>query len=307
MARSFQQLVTKKWKEGKFFCLALDTDFDRISPAIRSYVAGMSKLPLEILSNFNRAVINESADLVAAYSFNLSVYMAYANHGGIEALINSISHIAHNAPDVPVILEAPINLGDRVNDKLIANLAFKELSVDAVVVSPFPGEKTLKSLLASKHKGIIVLCLSDQESGNEFQDVTAYSLPERLVELFNGPARSLGRDISVLPNSMPLYQYVAHRVANHWNISENCWLGFYMSGADEIARTRRIAEELPFFVKADPNESLRSLIRACRDRNGEGFLIAMPDIVFSTDATNFRSKIVQEIDAINKNIKEIMA
>ena len=256
MARNFNEMVRKKWKEGKFVCLALDSDIDRISPPVRSYVAGISKLVKDIVLGFNKVIIKDTVDMVACYSFNLSPYLACARNGGIDALVGSIHYIVNNEPDIPVILEAPLNLGDGPTDRLLANLVYKELGVDAVVVNPLPGEETLKPLLANRLKGIIALCRSDQESGKEFQDATVFSLPEKLVELLNGPARSLGKDTSGFPQAMPLYQYIAHRVANHWNISENCWLGFRMSKPEDLEKTRKIVGDLPFFVKADSKDSL---------------------------------------------------
>ncbi len=307
MARSFNEMVAKKWKADKFLCLALDSDFDNIPPPVRSYVAGMSKLASDILFRLNKIVINETADFVAAYSFNVSSYLAYAKSGGIEALVSSIHHIIEKEPDIPIILEAPLNPGDSFSNQLLANVVFKEFAADAVMVSPLPGENVLKPLLMNRLKGIIVACHSDQESGKEFQDAPVYSVPEKLMELLNGPARSLGRDISGFPQSMPLYQYIAHRVANHWNISENCWLGFQLSRPEEINRTRKIVDDLPFFIKTDSKDSLRGLVTASLDSNKRGFLVSVSDIILTLQGTDFRDKIVQEINKVNKEIKEIRA
>lgn len=78
-----------------------------------------------------------------------------------------------------------------------------------------------------------------------------------------------------------------------------------MSKPGDIEKTRKIVGDLPFFVKADSKDSLRDLVKASFDSDKRGFLMTVPDIIFSSQGTDFRDKIVLEIDKTNKSIKEM--
>jgi orotidine-5'-phosphate decarboxylase len=304
VARSFRDLITRKWNEDKFFCLPLDSDYDRISPAIRNFVAGIGGPVKDILFRFNKLVVDETASLVCAYMFNLGIYTAYARNGAIEALMNSIDYVRTTQPDIPVILDAPLALSDPAANELLAHTAFTEFNVDALTVNPLLGLKALKPLIDRNFKGIIVACYSGQDAGREMLDLPVTPPRQKVEELLNGPARALGRDITDFPESIPFYQYLAHRVANHWNISENCWLGFEAGRPEEIERTRRIADELPFLIKVREKKDLRQLVKAALDRRKRGFVVTVPEVLFFGSQTDFRNRIVMEIQRINRIIMD---
>lgn len=152
MSRDFRQLLEKKWEEGKFVCVGLDTDFEKIPEVIRQ---GSVR---ETVVAFNRAIIDATKDIVCAYKPNSAFYEAHGDEG-LSALRETIQYINDQAPAVPVILDAKRGDIGNTNGKY-AEAAFDHLRADAITVHPYFGSDALKPFFERREKGIIILCRS---------------------------------------------------------------------------------------------------------------------------------------------------
>lgn len=169
-------------------------------------------------------------DFVCAYKPNAAFYEAHGAEG-IAALWRTIADIHFIAPDVPVILDAKrADIGN--TNAGYVEAAFEYLRVDAITVHPYLGAEALQPFLERKDKGIFVLCRTSNPGAGEFQDM----------------------DVSgdMVPGDyMPLYKYVAHRVANYWNKNGNCGLvvgANYPKELEEVRRER--ARDMPILIPA---------------------------------------------------------
>ena len=97
--RAFRQKLEEAWaRSGSLVCVGLDPEVERFPPAIAAQ-------PSPIFQ-FNKAVIDATADLVAAFKPQFAHYAAY---GAEDQLERTIEYIHQHYPNTPVILDAKRN------------------------------------------------------------------------------------------------------------------------------------------------------------------------------------------------------
>jgi orotidine-5'-phosphate decarboxylase len=273
MERNFRQLLEAQWEQGKFLCVGLDSDFEKIPDEAR--LSGVR----ESIVAFNRAIVDATADIVCAFKPNSAFYEAHGDEGW-NALRETIEYIREQAPSVPVILDAKrADIGNTNNGYVES--AFRHLQADALTVQPYAGKAALAPLLAQKERGIIVWCRSSNDGAGEFQDL--------------------------LVDGEPLYLHVARNVATQWNAHGNCALVVGATYPEELARIRAIAPDLPILIPGIGAQGgdLEKTVAAGKDARGRGMIIsASRAVIFASHGADFakaaRAK-AQELDgAIRK-------
>src|SRR3989338_1666623 len=161
--RNFRQLLESQWEQGKFLCVGLDSDLEKIPEAAR--IDGTR----ESIVNFNRRIVDATRDIVCAYKPNTAFYESHGDEGG-NALRETIQYIRDQAPEIPVILDAKRGDIGNTNEGYTAS-AFDHLHADAITVQPYPGKDALQPFLDRKDKGVIVWCRTSNKGGSEFQDL----------------------------------------------------------------------------------------------------------------------------------------
>lgn len=254
--RNFLQLLEAKWNEGKFLCVGLDPDFEKIPESARK------EGTRETIVNFNRAIIDATRDIVCAYKPNSAFYESHGDEGW-KALRETIQYIHDEAPDVPIILDAKRADIGNTNDGYVES-AFDHLHADAITVQPYPGREALQPFLDRKDKGIIVWCRTSNEGAAEFQDL--------LVE------------------GKPLYQVVAEHVAKDWNANGNCALVVGATYPKELAEVRSIVGDMPILIPGvgAQNGDLQKTVAAGKTKEGRGMIIAVSRaVMFASSGKDF--------------------
>lgn len=155
----FIKKLRNKWKEGKFVCVGLDSEYEKIPPHIK----GKDKI-----FEFNKAIIDSTHDLVLAYKPNSAFYEALGTVG-IEQLKKTFDYLTKKYADIPIILDVKRADIGNTNEGYV-KFAFEYLKADAITVHPYLGEDALGPFLNRKDKGIIVLCKTSNEGSSEFQN-----------------------------------------------------------------------------------------------------------------------------------------
>ena len=129
----------------------------------------MGKLPTHLLSaddpvfEFNRQIIDATADLAVAYKPNVAFYEALG-HRGWESLQKTEAYIPR---DIFSIADA--KRGDIGNTSaLYAKAFFDQMDFDAVTVAPYMGEDSVTPFM-KKGKWIIVLVHTSNPGSADFQ------------------------------------------------------------------------------------------------------------------------------------------
>ncbi|KAA6341996.1 Orotidine 5'-phosphate decarboxylase [termite gut metagenome] len=166
-----QQLFNNIIRKQSFLCIGLDTD--------------IKKIPQHLLTeedpifSFNKAIIDTTADLCIAYKLNLAFYECLRSKGWI-AFERTVNYIKENYPDQFVIADA--KRGDIGNtSEMYARTFFGELDIDAVTISPYMGEDSIKPFLSYPGKWAILLALTSNIGSRDFQ-MTKTADGERLFE-----------------------------------------------------------------------------------------------------------------------------
>lgn len=159
----FVAKLEKRWSQGNFVCVGLDSDYDQIPQHLKVNVGPHYKA--HDVFEFNKAIVDQTHDLVCAYKPNAAFYEALGEEG-TYALSHTVSYIKHRYPDIPVILDAKrADIGNTNNGYVKA--AFDELDVDAITVHPYLGKEAMKPFLERTDKGIIVLVRTSNPGAGE--------------------------------------------------------------------------------------------------------------------------------------------
>ena len=278
---SFIKLLKRKWKQKKFVCVGLDSQYDKIPERVRRNI-GIK----EAIEKFNKEIIDATHDLVCAYKPNIAFYEA-GGVKGLAALIETTSYIHKKYPDIPVILDAKRADIGSTNEGYVKAI-FEILGADAVTVQPYLGKEAIEPFLEQKDKGIIILCRTSNPGAGEYQDL-----------IVNHPV--LGR--------VPLYQVVAYQVVNDWNKNGNCCLVVGATYPDESAIIRKIAPNLPFLIPGIGKQGgdIKKAVVASKDKRNEGMIInSSRGIIFASQEKDFAQAARKETEKLDNEIKKYL-
>ncbi len=208
---AFLDKLASRWRQSNsLVCVGLDPEIERFPRQIAAQ-------PSPIFQ-FNKAIIDATADLVCAYKPQFAHYAAYEAEDQLE---RTIEYIHRSYPGIPVILDS--KRGDVGNTaERYAIEAFERYGADAVTVNPYLGGDSLEPFLKHADKGVVILCRTSNPGGRDLQDL----------------------DVS----GRKLYQVVADLAARVWNSRGNCLLVVGATYPRELAEVREIVGKMPFLV-----------------------------------------------------------
>jgi orotidine-5'-phosphate decarboxylase len=236
---SFVQQIKDAWGcNHSLVCVGLDPETEKLPPHIAQQGSPIFQ--------FNKAIIDATADLVCCYK---PQFAHYAACGAEDQLEQSIDYIHRMYPGIPVILDA--KRGDVGNTaKQYAIEAFERYSADAVTVNPYLGFDSLEPFLSYESKGVIVLCRTSNPGARDLQDL----------------------DVS----GRKLYQVVADLAARRWNERGNCLLVVGATYPQELAEVRAIVGDMTFLVPGIGAQGgdIEQAVKSGQTASGDGLIIS---------------------------------
>jgi orotidine-5'-phosphate decarboxylase len=210
MSAIIDKLASSWTRSNSLVCVGLD-------PEIERFPHHVAEQPSPIFQ-FNKAIIDATADLVCAYKPQIAHYAAYEAE---DQLQRTIEYIHRNYPGIPVILDS--KRGDVGNTaERYAIEAFERYGADAVTVNPYLGSDALEPFLKHEDRGVIILCRTSNPGAKDLQDLEV--------------------------SGRKLYQVVAELAARVWNSRGNCMLVVGATYPRELAEVREIVGNMPFLV-----------------------------------------------------------
>ncbi len=264
----FNKKLKKKWKEKKYVCIGLDPVAEKLPKSLK----GKDKV-----FQFNRAIIDATADVVCAYKPNSAFYEALGAQG-IEQLKKTCDYLFKKYPDIAVILDAKRADIDSTNEGYVA-FAFDYLKADAITLHPYLGKQALQPFLDRKDKGLLILCRTSNGGAGEFQDLKI--------------------------KNKPLYRIVAEKVTKNWNDNGN--IGFVVGATypKELSVIRKITGDMPILIPGigaqggDLKASLKSVKK--------NFLVSSSrGIIFASSGKDFAKAAQKEAEILDGQIKKIL-
>jgi len=239
-------------------------------------------MPKISLLEFNKAIVDATADLVCAYKPNLAFYESLGIDG-LKALQKTIEHIPGH---IPIIGDG--KRGDIGNTaKAYAKALFVTFGFDAATVSPYLGLDSIEPFIEYKDKGVFILCRTSNPGSVDFQSM-------------------------VNSEGMPLYEAVA-RKAREWNVRGNIGLVVGATYAEELKSVRQLCPEMPLLIPGIGVQGgdLAATVKYGVDARGENAIIAVSrQIIYASQGKDFaqaaRNNAVELRDNINDLVRQIV-
>jgi orotidine-5'-phosphate decarboxylase len=168
-----QELFENIQRKKTFLCVGLDTDINKIP----EFMFDASNDPV---FEFNKAIIDATADLCVAYKPNLAFYESLGL-AGWDVLDRTVDYIRTHYPDQFIIADA--KRGDIGNTSaMYARTFLGNMNFDSVTVAPYMGEDSVTPFLGYDGKWVILLALTSNKGAYDFQFEKNAETGERLFE-----------------------------------------------------------------------------------------------------------------------------
>jgi orotidine-5'-phosphate decarboxylase len=155
-----QQLFENIQRKRSFLCVGLDTDIQKLP----EFLFDDNE---DSIFQFNKAIVDATADLCVAYKPNLAFYESLGIQG-LDALERTVDYIRENYPDQFIIADA--KRGDIGNTSaMYARTFLANMDFDAVTVAPYMGEDSVTPFLNYENKWVILLALTSNKGAFDFQ------------------------------------------------------------------------------------------------------------------------------------------
>ena len=251
----FRERLRRAWERSdSLVCIGLDPEVERFPSRI---AAGRKSI-----FEFNRAIVDATADLVCAYKPQFAHYAARSAEEELERTIEYI-HRAH--PLIPVILDAKRGDVGHTAERYAIE-AFERYGADAVTVNPYLGGDALEPFLRREDKGVLILCRTSNPGARELQDLAV--------------------------GGRPLYQVVAELAARRWNSRGNCLLVVGATYPAELAEVRSLVGDMPLLVPGVGAQAgdVAQAVRAGQTADGTGLLMSSSRaILYASAGDDFAS------------------
>jgi orotidine-5'-phosphate decarboxylase len=256
-------------KNDSLLCVGLDPDPARFS----DHLHGQK----DAIFQFNRAIIDATADLVCAYKPQIAFYAAAEAEHQLQMTIDYI----HTTYQIPVILDA--KRGDIGSTAVMyAREVFDRYQADAVTINPYLGLDSMKPFLDYRQKGILILCRTSNPGGAELQNLK-------------------------VDEGRTLYEEVAHRACNQWNYNNNVLLVVGATRPAELARIRGIVGEMTLLLPGVGTQGA-DLPRMMDSARGGGLIVsssrailyAGSDEQFAGDARQAAAQLRDQINELRR-------
>ena len=204
----YQQIRAKK----SFLCVGLDTDVRKIPLSLTS--TGKHDAVFE----FNKAIIDATADLCVAYKPNMAFYEVNGARGW-DSLAHTVQYLREHHPEIMIIADA--KRGDISNTaSMYAKSMFDSMDFDAVTIAPYMGRDAVQPFLEYQGRWAVLLAVTSNESWNDFQTLD--------IQSPHGDKRQL-------------FEEVLER-SKHWGHEGNM---MYVVGATHASMLQRVRQIVP--------------------------------------------------------------
>lgn len=249
---------------GTMVCVGLDSDMAKLPERFR----GIPQPQFE----FNRWVVGQTREYVAAYKINTAFYEA-RGVAGIDEMMETAAWLKAECPESITICDAKrADIGN--TNRGYVKAFFEEMEFDAVTLHPYLGCEALKPFLEREDKLNIVLCRTSNPGAGDMQDL--------VVE------------------GEPLWRRVARKVATEWNSRGNCALVVGATWPEEMRVIREAAPDLTFLVPGVGAQGgdVEAVVKSGVDARGLGLMISSSrGVIFDANPGEAAKKLRDEIEA----------
>ncbi len=262
--------LSKVNSQGKFICVGLDTDVNKIPVHLKSYP--------DAIFNFNKSIIEKTCNTAAAYKLNFAFYEKFGSEG-FDILKRTIEII----PDTLLII-GDAKRGDIGNTSMMyADSVFNFFGCDATTITPYMGEDSVKPFLEFKDKLNFILALTSNPGADDLEKMK-------------------------LENGNYLFQEVIIKAVK-WNTNKNCGIVFGATHPDELKNNLYLMKNLPVLLPGVGAQggNLEEVVHPFREAHRTNFLINISrGIIYKSNRANFAEAAAEELNTLNTKVKKEM-
>ncbi len=244
-----EKLINAARMNNSLLCVGLDTDPERIPSNVG-------------VLEFNKAIIDATADLVCAYKLNFAFYEALGDEG-----FDVLKQTAEYIPD-DIVAIGDAKRGDIGNTaKAYARAIFDNLGFDATTVNPYLGGDSIEPFIQYRDKGVFVLCRTSNAGALDFQSL-----------LFGEGGKR-----------RPLFEIVAQK-ASEWNTFGNIGLVVGATYPEELRLIRQSHPDMPLLIPGIGAQGgdLEQAVRYGVDASGQKAIInSSRQIIYASHEKDF--------------------
>ena len=243
-----------------------------------------SRMPVPDVFEFNRAIIDATAESVCAYKPNIAYYEALGL-SGLEDLQKTITHIRNAAPTAVIIGDA--KRGDiGPSAEAYAKALFDVWGFDAITINAWGGRDTVTPFIEDHEKGVFVWCRGSNPGSMDFQDLQTVT------------------DVG----SVPLYLKMA-LACQEWDTNSNLGLVIGATVPDQLKEARVACPTMPFLIPGVGAQGgdLEAAILHGTDSRGRGALInSSRGIIYASGGPDFAQAAAWEANKLRNNINTVL-
>ncbi len=268
-----EELFLEIQKKKSFLCIGLDTDSRKLPQCLKNG----AKNPI---FKFNKEIIKATHHLCVAYKLNLAFYEMLGAEG-ICAFEQTVQFLKEKYPQHLIIADA--KRGDIGNtSEAYGHSFFEQIGVDALTVSPYMGEDSIKPMLKYQGKWTVILALTSNNGSEDFQ----------MLRTENGKY---------------LYEQVLEKSAK-WGSDEQI---MYVVGATKAKMLENIRKIVPNHFLLVPgagaqNGSLEDVARYGMNSRCGLIVNASRSIIYASQKEDFAEAAAREAEKFQKKIEEML-
>ena len=243
-----------------------------------------ASMPVSDVFEFNRGIVDATAEFACAYKPNLAFYEALGA-AGMKALEDTITHIRNTAEDAIIIGDA--KRGDiGPSARAYAKAMFEVWDFDAITANAWGGLDSIEPFLGDEARGVFVWCRGSNPGSADFQDIET------------GPG----------DEGVPLYQRMARACAD-WNERGNIGLVVGATAPEQLASVRKLCPEMPLLVPGVGAQGgdLEAAVSAGVDANGRLALInSSRSVIYASRGGDFAMAAGRAARALRDSINAVL-
>ncbi len=256
-------------RSGSLVCVGLDSEFEKLPGRFASAAFPQFE--------FNRGVIDATAEFVSSFKPNMAFYEARGAQG-ISELQMTADYLRTTYPDIVTICDAKRADIGNTNRGYVSSI-FDVMGFDCVTLHPYLGREALLPFLGREDKASIILCRTSNPGAGEMQDLDV--------------------------GGRPLWERVAEKVSGEWNVRGNCMLVVGATYPIEMRRVRELAPDVTLLVPGVGAQGgdVQAVVEAGLDARGEGLMISSSrGVIFSDDPGAAARALRDEINAAREAV-----
>ncbi len=272
-----QQLFEQILKKKSYLCVGLDTDIKKIPPHLLQTE--------DPIFEFNRQIIDATAQYVVAYKPNIAFYEAMGVKGW-QSLQKTMDYIPKECFTI-----ADAKRGDIGNtSELYARTFFDKTSsgfdFDSVTVAPYMGRDSVQPFLAFDGKWVILLALTSNIGSNDFQHL----------------------NVEVDGEQKALFEQVLTK-SKEWGSSESMMYVVGATQADKLAEIRKIVPDHFLLVPGVGAQggSLEEVSRYGMNKQCGLLVNSSRAIIYASNEEDFADRAREEAQKVQQEMEKYLS